>query len=299
MSTVARPRGPMPTRVYWVRRLVLLAVVVLVGWLTIRWIDGGDSGATPPEDETPAAATESDDPTPAGDRDPKKKSKDENRTTRVDTVAETFERPREDCDLTEVLVVPSVAEPAYAEEPVRLSLRISSAGSSPCSLGLDAENLLVVISDGDDTVWDSTHCEDDIPVRDLALQPRWSTLIDLTWSGLHSGRTCASDATPAEPGTYTVQAAMLEGEPSEAEFELVARPKSADDNDDKGKNGDKPDSESDKSDSDSGDPTTSDSTTSDSGTSDSGRDNDTTTDSTTNEPPATDSSSVDPTKPQT
>lgn len=281
MSTVARPRGPMPTRVYWVRRLVLLAVVVLVGWLTIRWIDGGDSGATPPEDETPAAATESDDPTPAADRDPKK-SRDQNRTARVDTVAETFERPREDCDLTDVLVVPSVTEPAYAEEPVRLSLRISSDSSAPCSLGLDAESLLVVISDGNDTVWDSTHCEDDLPVRDLALQPRWSTLIDLTWSGRHSGRNCASDARPAEPGTYTVEAAMLEGEPSEAEFELVARPKPADDKadkDNKGKNGDETDAQTDSSDSEADDPTT--------------------TGNTTNEPPATDSSSVDPTEPQT
>jgi hypothetical protein len=235
----------MPTRVYWVRRLVLLAIVVLVGSLMIRWIDGGDSGAAPPEVEAPAAATESDDPSQAGDRDPK--SRDKNRTARVSTVAETFERAREECDLTEVLVVPSVAEPAYAEEPVRLSLRISSASSSPCSLGLDADQLLVVISDGDDTVWDSTHCEDEIPVRDLALQPHWSTLVDLTWSGLHSGRRCATDATPAEPGTYTIEAAMLEGEPSEAEFDLVAPPEPPADkndgmNDGKGKND--PDDES-------------------------------------------------------
>jgi hypothetical protein len=289
MSTVARPRGPMPTRVYWVRRLVLLAVVVVVGWLMIRWIDGGDSGATPPEGETPAAVTESDDPTPAVDRDPKK-SRDKNRSSSVDPVAETFERPSEDCDLTEVLVVPSVAESAYAEEPVRLSLRISSTSSSPCSLGLDAENLLVVISDGDDTVWDSTQCEDDIPVRDLALQPRWSTLIDLTWSGLHSGRNCASDATPAEPGTYTVEAAMLEGEPSEAEFELVARPKPPDD-----KNGDE---KNDKADSGSEDPATNDSGSEDPATNDSGSEDPATNDPTRNDPAATDSS-VDPTEPQT
>src|SRR5262245_41813122 len=154
MSTVARPRGPLPTRVYWVRRLVLLVLVVLAGWLMIRWIDGGDSGAAPPEDETPAAVTESDDParTQTADRDPK--SRDKNRAERVDTVAWTFERPREDGDLTDVLVVPSVAESAYAEEPVRLSLRISSASSSACSLDLDADHLLVVISDGEDTVWD-------------------------------------------------------------------------------------------------------------------------------------------------
>ena len=287
MSTVARPRGPLPTRVYWVRRLVLLVLVVLAGWLMIRWIDGGDSGAAPPEDEAPAAATESDDPARAqtGGRDPK--SRDKNRTERVNTVAETFERPREDCDLSEVLVVPSVAEPAYAEEPVRMSLRISSASSSACSLDLDADHLLVVISDGDDTVWDSTHCEDDIPVRELALQPQWSTLVDLTWSGLHSGRQCATDANPAEPGTYTVEAAMLEGEPSEAEFELVARPKPA-----KDKQDDKTDSESDTTDSDSSDSESDGDTTNDSGS-------DNADDTTTNDPAAADSSIVDPAEPQT
>jgi hypothetical protein len=222
MSTVARPRGPLPTRIYWVRRLALLAIALLIGVLIIRWIDGGDSGATPPEDEAPAAATESD-----GQTEPEKpdeKDNDKSRTARIRTVAETFERPREACDLTQVLVVPSVADPAYADEPVRLTLRISSVTSTPCSLDLDADHLLVSITDGDDTVWESTRCEDEIPVRELALQPNWSALVDVTWSGLYSGRRCTSGSTPAEPGIYSVQAAVLEGEPSEAEFELLERP---------------------------------------------------------------------------
>ena len=222
MSTVARPRGPLPTRVYWVRRLALLAIAILVGVLIVRWIDGGDSGAIPPEDEAPAAATESD-----GQAEPDKqdeKADDKSRSARIRTVAESFERPHEACDLTQVLVVPSVADSAYAEEPVRLTLRISSASSTPCSLDLDADHLLVSITDRDDTVWESTRCVDEIPVRELALQPNWSALIDVTWSGLYSGRRCSPGSTPAEPGTYSVQAAVLEGEPSEAEFELVERP---------------------------------------------------------------------------
>jgi hypothetical protein len=234
MSTVTRPRGPLPARVYWTRRLVLLTVVVLVGWLMVRWIDGGGSGAAPPDESSAAAATDTDDATEPKD----KATKDKVRDAQIRTVAETFERPREACDLTNVVVSPSVAEPAYAGEPVRLTLRISSSSSQACSLAIDVEHLLVAITSGRDDVWDSTRCEDDVPVRELALQPDWSTLVELTWSGRYSGRTCAPDATAAEPGTYTVEAAVLEGEPTAAEFELVERPEpSEDESDDEDKGG--------------------------------------------------------------
>ena len=225
MNTVARPRGPLPPRVYWVRRLALLAVVLLVGWLMLRWIDGGGSGATPP-DETPAGATQSEQSTPTQTRHHDSHGgHDKSRTAQVKDVAENFQRPHEECDLTQVSVVPSVTDPAYAGEPVQMTLRISSASSSACSLSLDGDHLLVSISEGHDLVWNSTHCTDDVPVVDLALQPHWSTLVDFTWSGLHSGRQCTPDSTPADPGSYTVQAAVLEGEPSQTDFDLVARPK--------------------------------------------------------------------------
>src|SRR5262245_45271723 len=119
MNTVARPRGPLPPRVYWVRRLALLAVVLLVGWLMLRWIDGGDSGAAPP-DETPAGATQSEQPTQTQHRHRDSPGgHDRSRTTQVQDVAESFQRPHEECDLTQVTVVPSVSDPAYAGQPVQ------------------------------------------------------------------------------------------------------------------------------------------------------------------------------------
>lgn len=239
MSTVARPRGPLPARVYWTRRLALLTLVLLTCWLMLRWIDGGGSGAAPSGgDETPAAATETDDAEQQTTRE--RKSGDRVRTARIRTVAESFERPREDCDLTKVRVVPSVADPVYSGEPAQVTLRVSSSSSTACSLGIDADHLLVSITSGRDLVWDSTKCDDAIAARELALQPRWSSLVDVTWSGRHSGRNCAPDASVAEPGTYKVEAAVLEGEPGEADFEVVNRPEPpADDQSDKGDGDDK------------------------------------------------------------
>jgi hypothetical protein len=224
MSTVTRPRGPLPARVYWTRRLVLLTLVVLVAWLMSRWLDGG-SGAAQPEDETPAAATQTDD---VEESTTQERKGDRERKDRIRTVAESFDRPREDCDLTNVRVVPSVADPVYSGEPVQLTMRVSSTGSKACSLRVNADHLLVAITAGRDLVWDSTKCDDAVPARDLALHPRWWSLLDITWSGRYSGRHCAPDASVAEPGTYTVEAAVLEGEPSEVEFEVVDRPESDD-----------------------------------------------------------------------
>jgi hypothetical protein len=223
MSTLTRPRGPLPPRVYWTRRLVLLAVVFLLSWLVVRAVGGGGSEAPPSGSEEPVAATASDDGGRASNSSGRK-SRDKDRRARIRTVAETFEHPRENCDLTRVSVTPAVADPAYAGEPAVIALRISTSGSTPCSLSIDADHLLLSITSGHDTVWDSTHCEDAIPTRDLALQPRWSALVDVTWSGRYSGHRCPSDGTPAEPGTYTVEAAVLEGEPADADFELVKRP---------------------------------------------------------------------------
>lgn len=223
MSGVTRPKGPLPARIYWVRRMLLLALLVLAGWLLFRWI-GGDPGTAPSGNDTPAAAAQTENRTPppsARDSKPREQA----RKARVRTVAESFERPRQNCDLTKVAVRPSVADPAYAGEPVELTLRISTSSAKACTLHVDSGHLLVSVTSGRDEVWDSTRCEDAIPTRKLALQPRWSALVEVAWSGLYSGRHCAPGGTAAQAGTYTVQAAVLEGEPSETDFELVDRPR--------------------------------------------------------------------------
>jgi hypothetical protein len=222
---------------------VLLAIVCVLALLVVRWIDGGDPGAAPPGGDDPTVVSSDDDGATRTDSHDRV-SPDRARSDGVRTVAETFERPHENCDLTQVLVTPTVADPAYAGEPVTITLRVSTSSSTACSLSLDAEHLLLSITSGDDTVWDSTHCDDAIPTRDLALQPRWSALVDVTWSGQYSGRRCPSDGTAAEPGTYTIEAAVLEGEPTATDFELIERPDPVDDDEVKSDDGASDDSTS-------------------------------------------------------
>ena len=46
MSSLTQPRGPLPARVYWTRRLILLAVAALLLVTLARVLTGGSDGKT-------------------------------------------------------------------------------------------------------------------------------------------------------------------------------------------------------------------------------------------------------------
>jgi len=218
MTTVVRPSGPLPPRVYWTRRLLLLALVVGATWGVLRYIGAPEpAGAerpaavatTPPTTaptpaSTPTAPAEPDPVTEAGTR----------------LVSTELSPPVSRCDPAAVRVVPTVTEPVRVAEPVPLHLRLTTTAAGPCTLDLDAGSLLVSVSAGDEPVWSSTDCTSAVPVRSLVLRPHWWSVVDVLWSAQVSGGRCEADAPIAPAGYYQVQAALLEGEPGAAEFEL-------------------------------------------------------------------------------
>ena len=251
MSTVVRPSGPLPPRVYWVRRLLLLAVVAALVWGVVRVVGGGDPANGEPAGE-PAAATDTvTSEAPAddvADRRTKLTPRQQRRRERISEraelrrsklvrdVAQTLEAPSGPCDLTLVRLVPQVLSPAYAgaSVPLRLGLRTQQATS--CTIDLDDERLLVsissveqVVADGvtseaTEIVWSTAECGDAVPLRTVVLRPSWTSTVDLSWSGLRGGRRCRPDAKPVDAGSYRLQAAALTGEPAAVDFDLVDPP---------------------------------------------------------------------------
>jgi hypothetical protein len=119
-------------------------------------------------------------------------------------------------------VVPEVSGPARAGQPVAIQLRLSTTSDAACTLQLDAAALLVAVTSGDDQVWSSARCPQTVPGRSLVMQPRWSTLVEVTWSGR---RGCAAgEGAAVAPGHYTLQAALVAGEPAESYFEIEEPP---------------------------------------------------------------------------
>jgi hypothetical protein len=95
MSTVVRPSGPLPARVYWVRRLLLIAIVLLVILAVVRVLGGGGDPASGESATVEPDAELTDEPAdPAADATPSAKSPSRFRDERP---APTVSRPCRPC----------------------------------------------------------------------------------------------------------------------------------------------------------------------------------------------------------
>ncbi len=246
MSTVVRPSGPLPRRVYWVRRLLLILIVVALVWGVTRLVAANASGDGAGADPSPTAEEVEETPTAAPTDEPRLSRRDRRRerikqerqekrerretrqeereANRVRTISAALDPPEGACDLTQVSVLPSVPPGYEAGGTVDLRLAFSTLQPMPCSLDLDADRLLLLISADDEQIWTSTRCRDAIPEHSVVLRPFWTTVVQVPWTGQRTGERCSPRAPFAAPGQYQLQAAVLTGEPAATEFTLLEPP---------------------------------------------------------------------------
>lgn len=177
---VLRPSGPMPARVYWVRRgavlIALVAVVVLVV-VGIRALAGsGGDAETPgssPSTSAPAETTAADEGTP-------------------DCAAES---------LGVTMTADATSYPSGAQ-PV-LTVTLVNNGSVACRVDAGDAQRSVVITSGSDRIWASTDCvaADAAPLT-LLLGPGQSDERQVQWDRNRSAESCPGDQAAALPGTY-------------------------------------------------------------------------------------------------
>ncbi|MGI8676240.1 MAG: hypothetical protein ACR2JT_04820 [Nocardioidaceae bacterium] len=223
MSTVLRPSGPHTWRTYWIRRTLFFVVLALAVWGVARWLGVQMPGSDQDGDAASPVATAPDPTASASPRDRDREPQSPPGVTPgVRLVPVRFLEPTQDCAPSSVRVLPAVTDPVPAGEAVRVQLRIATTAESACTVDLDSASLLVAVSSGEEPVWSSTQCTSAVPTRTLVAQPHWSTVVEVAWSGQLTRNRCSLTAPWAPPGVYTVQAALLEGEPATADFELAA-----------------------------------------------------------------------------
>jgi hypothetical protein len=126
MSWIVYPRGPLPPRVYHVRRLVAALVLVGAG-VGINGILSAVAGGTSAKPE----ATSTDGAT---------------------TVAA--------CDPTTVVISANTDHDTYAEgELPKLSMTITNTSDVACTIEVGTDKQKYIITSGSDTIWDSTVCQ--------------------------------------------------------------------------------------------------------------------------------------------
>jgi hypothetical protein len=198
MSTVLHPVGPQRARVYWVRRLVvvvLLVVLATVGWaLTSRLFDGGDPSAASAA-EQPAGSTDADASSgQGGDVQAGDATDGESAalTTPVDCVA----------DALQVTLTANGQIFDAATQPV-LTATITNVGDVPCTVDAGDANREVLITSGADRIWSSKDCAtEDTASRQLLLGSGAADSVELTWDRTRTAEGCPGGLPEPRAGTY-------------------------------------------------------------------------------------------------
>ena len=185
MSSVVRPVGPKPPRVYWIRRVlvIVLAGAVVAGLvalvsLVVGLIGGlGDDGAAPAPDPNPAETTAAGSPAPCG--------ADELRLT-LAADGQTY---------------PAGVLPQFTVSAV-------NDGTVSCTFDASAANREIVVTSGTDRIWSSADCQTD-PEQDLLLLGVGTTApATVTWNLERSAEGCPSGLPEPRAGTYKASATV-------------------------------------------------------------------------------------------
>jgi hypothetical protein len=217
MSNLARPRGPLPARVYWVRRLTVLglALLLVVGIQRLLTFDGAD-------EESPAAASTVGAPfeLPTFAMTPSEPSEMVIKPRRKKA---GLPRPDGPCDPADVVVTP-VIERAHVGRPTQIILEVTTEEPPACTFEVTSASVAVNVSTRSgarELLWTTQDCPAALPETTVVARQVVPGRAVTEWDGRRSDERCSDLALWVVPGDYLVEAVALGGtETGEQEFEL-------------------------------------------------------------------------------
>lgn len=231
MSSVTRPRGPLPARVYWTRRVLLLglALGLVYGLAHLLGVPSSSPqarpvGAAAGSTTTPSATSQASAPlqaVPTVKAKSRKRQAGEATPTLTPTPTPTpLAIPSGPCAPQDVRVQPRVVGTAYAGSPVTFRLDLTTLESPACTWTVSPGSLVVKLTSGADRVWSTQDCKAAVRREPVVVRRDAVTSVHVTWHGQRSDGSCSRTTSWAEPGFYHVAAAALGAEPSDFQFEL-------------------------------------------------------------------------------
>ncbi len=235
MATTVRPRGPLPARVYWTRRLVVLGIPLLLVLVLARVLNGSSdatdgasgtatqAGATVETTPAPSSGPTSQAAPGQGDGKKGKKGRKRDQVPQETVPPEpVLAEPSGPCEPSDIVATPAIASAAGgADIPITINLR--TVVTEACTWQASPETMTVTITSGSDYIWSSRECPASIPAQDVVVRQAVDAPVVVTWSGRRSDEECSTLTDWARVGFYHVQAAALGGTGTDVQFELVAR----------------------------------------------------------------------------
>jgi len=180
----------LPARVYWVRRLVVLGIPLLLIVLVVWLVAGRGSG----DDPTPAAQTTSSTPPAPADAEPS-------------TTPTTSHGGVVDCAPTGLALAMTADATSFAPGvPATFTVSITNTGSEPCLVDAGEAQREIVITSGDDRVWSNRDCiVAGTESRTLLLPGGGVDATPFAWNQVRSAPGCPAGLPTPGAGTYSAQ----------------------------------------------------------------------------------------------
>jgi hypothetical protein len=210
-------RGPLPARVYWVRRLMVLGTAVLLVVAIGRLLGDGSDASSDEDDQAAQVSVET---TPTTSYTDPTTTPWKQKRTRTPAPTPTLAVPVGECADSDIAVTPLVEE-AVGGRDVRIVLELRTLESPACTWAVGPDVLTMNIISGDDDIWSSRQCPGAIPREPVVVRQAVTSTIEVIWKeARRSDEGCTKRTSWAMPGWYHVTAAALGGEPADLQFQL-------------------------------------------------------------------------------
>jgi hypothetical protein len=241
MSAVTRPRGPLPARVYWFRRTLVLVLALALVYGLAHLLGGRSNSpqarpvqAAVGSTTTAAPTVEPTRPVPPGTANAahERKTAKTGKARKADKASKAGKRatakptptplavPTGPCSAHDVQASPKVVGSAYAGSPVTFKVRLHTTTSPACYWKVNPRTLVVRLTSGSDRIWSTQDCPHAVPTERVVVRNDHFTPVEVTWHGQRSDGTCSRTTPWAQPGYYHVETAVLGSEPAEVQFAL-------------------------------------------------------------------------------
>ncbi len=232
MSTVTRPRGPLPRRVYWTRRVLVLVVALALVYGVARLLGGGGGGQQPTAravgaeaSTTPPTATSAVSPTltpSATDSATAGATAGSAAGALPGAPATTaLAQPTGACSSGDLVATPSVRGTAHGGHPVVFTIALTTRTSPACTWTVSPQTLVVKVTSGPDDVWSTQQCPGAIGKQAVVLRNNAPADVTVAWNGRRSDEGCTDVPPWAQPGDYHVAAAAFGSDPVDVQFPLL------------------------------------------------------------------------------
>jgi hypothetical protein len=219
--------------VYWVRRLVVLAVLAVVvgtGYGVVGFLADSWSAAARPDLAAPAGAEVAATAGPAAGATGQPTGQPTSRRPAAkaggsgsEQARESLPEPEGDCPDADVVVRPHVTD-AHVGAPIRIVLEVSTRSTPACTWEVSPDSVFLKVLRGDEgaeVVWSSQQCPDLVPTAQVVARQERAAEVVVSWSGQMSDPGCTDQPAWVHAGTFrAVSVARGAVKPREELFDL-------------------------------------------------------------------------------